>query len=59
MAMTSAWTWQGSIRMILSRTCGPEHFMLEMFDYLKAQDVAASRLKFEIYFPGDLVMKSC
>ncbi|KAK0657151.1 globin-like protein [Cercophora newfieldiana] len=38
--------------------CGPEQFMLEMSDYLKAQGVQASRVKFELFSTGDLAFKS-
>lgn len=38
--------------------CGPEQFMLEMSDYLKAQGVPASRLKFELFSTGDLAFKA-
>lgn len=37
--------------------CGPEQFMLEMSDYLKAQGVGASRVKFELFSTGDLAFK--
>ncbi|KAK4242699.1 putative flavohemo protein [Achaetomium macrosporum] len=37
--------------------CGPEQFMLEMKDYLKAQGVGASRVKFELFSTGDLAFK--
>ena len=37
--------------------CGPEQFMLEMSDYLKAQGVGAARVKFELFSTGDLAFK--
>jgi nitric oxide dioxygenase len=37
--------------------CGPEQFMLEMSDYLKAQGVPAARVKFELFSTGDLAFQ--
>ncbi len=37
--------------------CGPEQFMLEMSDYLKAKGVEAARVKFELFATGDLAFK--
>ncbi|KAK4129377.1 riboflavin synthase domain-like protein [Parathielavia appendiculata] len=37
--------------------CGPEQFMMEMSDYLKAQGVGAARVKFELFSTGDLAFK--
>ncbi|KAJ9133021.1 Flavohemoprotein [Pleurostoma richardsiae] len=34
--------------------CGPEQFMLEMADYIKAQGVDVSRVKFELFSTGDM-----
>ncbi|KAK0631732.1 globin-like protein [Immersiella caudata] len=38
--------------------CGPEQFMLEMSDYLKAQGVPANRVKFELFSTGDLAFQA-
>ncbi|KAK4157776.1 globin-like protein [Chaetomidium leptoderma] len=37
--------------------CGPEQFMLDMSDYLKAQGVPPARIKFELFSTGDLAFK--
>ncbi|GAB1310225.1 nitric oxide dioxygenase [Madurella fahalii] len=37
--------------------CGPEQFMLEISDYLKAQGVPATRVKYELFSTGDLAFK--
>ncbi|KAK4136623.1 globin-like protein [Trichocladium antarcticum] len=37
--------------------CGPEQFMMEMSDYLKARGVPVSRVKFELFSTGDLAFK--
>jgi len=34
--------------------CGPEQFMMEMSDYLRAQGIGAARVKFELFSTGDL-----
>jgi nitric oxide dioxygenase len=38
--------------------CGPEQFMVEVSNYLKTQDVPASRVKFELFSTGDLAFKA-
>jgi nitric oxide dioxygenase len=37
--------------------CGPEQFMLEMAEYLKAQKVDAPRMHFELFSTGDMEFK--
>ncbi|KAK4243014.1 globin-like protein [Corynascus novoguineensis] len=37
--------------------CGPERFMMDVCDYLKAQGVAPARIKIELFSTGDLAMK--
>ncbi|KAG7289819.1 hypothetical protein NEMBOFW57_006196 [Staphylotrichum longicolle] len=37
--------------------CGPEQFMLEMSDLLKAKGVGAARIKFELFATGDLAFR--
>ncbi|KAK4039318.1 globin-like protein [Parachaetomium inaequale] len=37
--------------------CGPEQFMMDISDYLKAKGVGAARVKFELFSTGDLAFK--
>ncbi|KAH6853542.1 globin-like protein [Chaetomium sp. MPI-CAGE-AT-0009] len=37
--------------------CGPEKFMLDVSDYLRARGVGPERLKFELFTTGDLALK--
>ena len=37
--------------------CGPEQFMLDMSNYLRARGVSPERLKFELFSTGDLAFK--
>jgi nitric oxide dioxygenase len=37
--------------------CGPEPFMLDVADYLRARGVGPERLKFELFSTGDLALK--
>lgn len=37
--------------------CGPEQFMLEMAEYLKAQHVDSKRIHFELFSTGDMEFK--
>jgi nitric oxide dioxygenase len=37
--------------------CGPEQFMVEVSEYLKAQGVGAGRVKLELFSTGDLALK--